>query len=328
MKKPAILIVFLLILLAGCNGNSAPDFKLESTKGKTVKLSDYRGKIVILDFWATWCGPCRAGIPDLVELKKEYGPKGLEIIGISLDTQTKKNVVPFMNDYKINYPVVYGDLKVTNDFGGVASIPTTFIIDQNGDIVKQFIGLQDVSVYKSEIEKLIGQLSEKNEEYTGQLRDYTKDFTGKLKTILQNEIKNGGPVGAIDVCSASAQKIAREFSETNNIQIKRVSLKYRNSNDKPDKYETAILEKFEKMKNSGQLNDATEHSEQLEYDGSRYIRYMKPIIVAPVCLNCHGDETTMAPEAVKLLKEKYPDDHATGYKTGDLRGAVSIIKIL
>ncbi len=135
---------------------NAPDFALKSVDGKTVKLSDFKGKVVILDFWATWCPPCRKGIPDLIELKSEFGKKGVEIIGISVDSQNTIGEVPsFVKDKKINYPVVYADKKVVGDYGGIESIPTSFIIDKSGKIVNKFIGLYPKETYVAEINKLL-----------------------------------------------------------------------------------------------------------------------------------------------------------------------------
>lgn len=139
--------------------NLAPEFEFVSTYGKAIRLSDYRGKIVILDFWATWCSPCRASIPDLISLKKDY-KNDLEIIGISLDGitrggATKSDVFPFISQYGINYPVVHGDEKIIMDYGGIQSIPTSFVIDQKGNIVASHIGLVSKSDYKKEIDALI-----------------------------------------------------------------------------------------------------------------------------------------------------------------------------
>lgn len=133
----------------------APDFILTSTDGKQINLSDYKGKIVILDFWATWCAPCRKGIPDLVEIQKEY-KDNVVIIGISLDQQnTISNVIPFMKEFGINYPVVYGNEKVVADYGYIQSIPTSFIIDAKGNIVNSFIGLVAKEAYAKTIKNLI-----------------------------------------------------------------------------------------------------------------------------------------------------------------------------
>jgi cytochrome c biogenesis protein CcmG/thiol:disulfide interchange protein DsbE len=133
----------------------AYDFNLPTTDGRLLKLSDYKGKVVILDFWATWCPPCRKGIPDLVELKKKYGSKGVEIIGISVDKETKPDVVPFIKDYKINYPVVYGNTNVYQQYGGIRAIPTSFIIDKEGKIVASYEGLISKAAYEDHIKKLL-----------------------------------------------------------------------------------------------------------------------------------------------------------------------------
>ena len=133
----------------------APDFTLPTSDGKTLKLSDLKGKVVIVDFWATWCPPCRKGIPDLIDLKKKYGSKGFEIVGVSLDTDTKGDVVPFIKDKGMNYPVVYGNSIVAQDYGGVRAIPTSFIIDKKGKIVASYEGLTPKSTYENHIKKLL-----------------------------------------------------------------------------------------------------------------------------------------------------------------------------
>ena len=133
----------------------AADFKLKTLEGKEIKLSDYRGKIVIIDFWATWCPPCRKGIPDLISLQDEF-KKEVVVIGISLDQQnTIKDLKPFIENYKINYPVVLGDEKVVKDYGGISAIPTSFIIDQKGNIVDSHIGLVPKAVYVDQIKSLL-----------------------------------------------------------------------------------------------------------------------------------------------------------------------------
>ena len=136
------------------DNNKAPEFRLVSTDGKDIRLSEYKGKVVIIDFWATWCGPCRKGIPDLIELQKEFG-KEIVVIGISLDTDTKREVIPFMQKIGINYPVAYGTLEVTQQYGGVEAIPTSFVINKNGKIVDKHVGLVPKSEYADLINKLL-----------------------------------------------------------------------------------------------------------------------------------------------------------------------------
>ncbi|HSP87513.1 MAG TPA: TlpA disulfide reductase family protein [Ignavibacteriaceae bacterium] len=136
--------------------NKAPDFSLVSTDGKKINLSDYKGKIVILDFWATWCGPCRRGIPDLVSIQKTYGDKVI-VIGISLDDdRTKNDVVPFLKEYEVNYPVVYGTSEVVMNYGGIRAIPTSFIIDQKGNVVDKYMGLVSKEIFVGRIKDLSG----------------------------------------------------------------------------------------------------------------------------------------------------------------------------
>lgn len=129
----------------------AADFTLPTTDGKQVKLSDYRGKVVIVDFWATWCAPCRKSIPDLIALKKEFGPKGFEIIGISVDTDSKADVAPFVKKNGINYPVVFGNMQVYQQYGGIRFVPTSFVIDKEGKIVKRYEGLVPIDTFRKDI---------------------------------------------------------------------------------------------------------------------------------------------------------------------------------
>jgi peroxiredoxin len=133
----------------------APDFALPTVEGKQLKLSDYKGKVVIIDFWATWCPPCRKGIPDLIDLKKRYGAKGFEVIGISLDTETKSQVPDFVKTNGMNYPVVYGNQNVTQLYGGIEAIPTTFVIDKQGKIVATYQGLVPAVTFENHLKKLL-----------------------------------------------------------------------------------------------------------------------------------------------------------------------------
>lgn len=133
----------------------AADWNLKNLDGKSVKLSDFKGKVVILDFWATWCPPCREEIPGFIELQKQYGDKGLTVIGISLDQGGSEVVSAFVKAEKINYPIVLGDEAVAHNYGDIQAIPTTFIIDPNGNIVGAHQGATDKSVFEDEIKKLL-----------------------------------------------------------------------------------------------------------------------------------------------------------------------------
>ncbi|MDI1313575.1 TlpA disulfide reductase family protein, partial [Prosthecobacter sp.] len=107
--------------------SSAPEWALPGLDGKTVKLSDFRGKVVVLNFWATWCPPCRREIPDLVALHEKYAEQGLVVIGVSLDEGGATSVKSFVTKAGVKYPVVMGDQETAQAYGGITSIPTTFI---------------------------------------------------------------------------------------------------------------------------------------------------------------------------------------------------------
>ena len=133
----------------------APDFALQDLDGNIVKLSDYKGKVVIIDFWATWCGPCRRGIPEFVALQSEYGEDKLAILGISVD-QGDLSVVPkFAKNYGINYPVLYANADVQRKYGPIQSIPTAFIVDKIGKVRDVIVGLQTKLYFKNKIDSLL-----------------------------------------------------------------------------------------------------------------------------------------------------------------------------
>jgi len=118
----------------------APAWTLNDVDGKAVSFEQYKGKVVVLDFWATWCGPCRSEIPGYVALQQKHGPAGLAIVGVSLDQGGPAVVKKFIAEQKINYQVVMGDEQITAAFGGVEAIPTTFIIDRKGTIRYRKVG--------------------------------------------------------------------------------------------------------------------------------------------------------------------------------------------
>lgn len=161
-----------------------------------------------------------------------------------------------------------------------------------------------------------------------QLEVITVEFTGKLKNALIRNMQQGGPVQALAVCADSAQKLTGAIAEEKGIEIKRVSLRFRNPNNRPDEFETRALLSFNELKSKGELKDSTYIMEVRTEDGQKVLRYMKPIIMQPLCLNCHGDNNEVSPQTAKLITNYYPDDRARNFSTGDIRGAVSIRQVL
>lgn len=139
------------------NRKPAPDFTLKDASGQTVKLSDYKGKVVLLNFWATWCGPCTLEIPWFEQFQQEYRSKGFEVLGISMDEDGWDVIKPYIAEHKINYRVVLGNDSVGELYGGVDSLPTTFIIDREGRFAfPPHVGLAGKNEYLSEIQSLLG----------------------------------------------------------------------------------------------------------------------------------------------------------------------------
>jgi len=141
----------------GAIGTPAPEFALQDLDGKTVHIADFSGKVVILDFWATWCPPCRKEIPDFLAMQSKYGDKGLTIVGLSLDAGGAHDVRTFEQEHKINfnYPVLIANEETANAYGGVVGIPTTFVIDRKGKIVKRFVGYTPASDFEETIRPLL-----------------------------------------------------------------------------------------------------------------------------------------------------------------------------
>ncbi len=132
----------------------APDFTLPEVGGNAFQLSSLRGKVVLLDFWATWCDPCREEIPRFIELQRKYGSDGLQIVGVSMDDSIDP-VRPFAEKFHINYPIVMGNAKVGELYGGVLGLPIAFIIGRDGRIYRKHIGATNVSVFEKEVTALL-----------------------------------------------------------------------------------------------------------------------------------------------------------------------------
>lgn len=133
----------------------APAWELPNVDGQTVRSADFKDKVVVVVFWATWCPPCRAEIPGFIELEKKYSAKGLTIVGVSVDQASTSVVKSFAQKQGINYPVLVADEKIQTAFGGISALPTTFIIDRKGNIAKQHVGFAKREELEAEIKPLL-----------------------------------------------------------------------------------------------------------------------------------------------------------------------------
>jgi cytochrome c biogenesis protein CcmG/thiol:disulfide interchange protein DsbE len=159
------------LCLTGCNTSSeskskasvkpnsdrkaAPEFSLKDVDGRSVSLAEYKGKVVLLNFWATWCGPCKIEIPWFTEFEQKYKDRGFAVIGVAMDDDGWEAVKPYLGQAKINYRVVLGNDSVATLYGGVDSLPTSFVLDQDGKIASTHVGLVSKSDYENEISHLL-----------------------------------------------------------------------------------------------------------------------------------------------------------------------------
>ena len=133
----------------------APHFTLKDATGASVSLSDYQGKVVLLNFWATWCGPCKIEIPWFIDFQQRYKDRDFAVIGVSMDDDGWQSVKPYVAEHKMNYRIVIGTEEVSQQFGGVEALPTTFILDREGRIASKHVGLVSKSNYQDEILNLL-----------------------------------------------------------------------------------------------------------------------------------------------------------------------------
>ena len=137
------------------NPDPAPEFKLAGLDGKPVTLAESKGKVVLVNFWATWCGPCRAEVPDLVELQNKYKDR-LQILGLVVDDDDSDAIKKFAARFGINYPVALATNEIRLQYGGIPALPTSFVLDSEGRVVQKHEGLRDPVLYETEIRSLLG----------------------------------------------------------------------------------------------------------------------------------------------------------------------------
>jgi thiol-disulfide isomerase/thioredoxin len=181
MKKTGLVVAIVIVLIAvvyyvdkktrlpqdevvhatpGAVGSPVPAISLKNLNGRNVTLTDYKGKVVLLNFWATWCDPCRGEIPDLIQLQQKFGSRGFTVLGVAMDEEGKSVVAPFVDKQRFDvngqkeafdYPILLGNEEVADKFGGLLGLPTSFLISRDGKEVKNIIG----PISRDEISKAI-----------------------------------------------------------------------------------------------------------------------------------------------------------------------------
>jgi thiol-disulfide isomerase/thioredoxin len=148
-KEPAGAVAVLPVL------RKAPEWMLKDVDGREVKAGDFKGKVVVVDFWATWCPPCRKEIPEYVALQEKYRSRGLVILGLSLDEAPPAEVKAFGEQFKVNYPLVMADADTAEAFGGIEGLPTAFVIDRDGNIRHVKLGLAKAAEFEALVTSLL-----------------------------------------------------------------------------------------------------------------------------------------------------------------------------
>lgn len=152
---PLLTIAFIALVSSGIAQTKAPDFSLKSADGKIIEMKKLNGKVIVVNFWATWCRPCVVEMPGFSEVYDQYHSSGLEIIGVSLDRGGWSKVKPFLAKNKISYPIVVGDDELYLAYGGESAIPTTVFVDKRGNIADRHIGMMTKEQFESKIKKLL-----------------------------------------------------------------------------------------------------------------------------------------------------------------------------
>lgn len=192
---------------AAGNHPQAPDFTLTGIQGEKVSLADYKGKVLMVDFWATWCGPCRVEIPGFVDLQNRYRDQGFAILGISKDDGPEE-VREFYQKFKMNYPVALANDDVDQLYGGIIGLPTTFLIGRDGRLYAKHTGTTDIAVFEEEIKTLLA--AKPNSElatFKPAVARASEDI--EVRTPEQVKAENNPDVPGVDVSGLSAAQLTQ-----------------------------------------------------------------------------------------------------------------------
>ena len=181
----------------------APEFTLKEINGGTINSADYHGKVILVNFWATWCPPCRAELPDLIALQDKYKDK-LQIIGLSDDTGPIDDVKTFVKEHKINYPIALATPELESKFGGVMGLPTSFLVNTDGKVMQKHIGLRNPKLYDTEIRALLNL----------PVQAKVETFTDKGQVFLSNA-KNATELPGVDFTGLSPEQRKAALREMN-----------------------------------------------------------------------------------------------------------------